>query len=96
MNWFVVFTDKFESFIGVNFWTMIFAWINILIMFLILRKFLFKPVKKMIDERQKEVDDMYANAEQAEKAADEMKADYEQKLAKATEGLFRRLQLLCW
>ncbi len=85
MNWFVVFTDKFESFIGVNFWTMLFAWINILIMFLILRKFLFKPVKKMIDARQKEVDDMYANAEEATKAADEMKTDYEQKLAKATE-----------
>ncbi|MBQ7445141.1 MAG: F0F1 ATP synthase subunit B [Clostridia bacterium] len=82
---FQVFTDQFEQFIGTNFWTMIIAWINILIMYLILRKFLFKPVKKMIDARQKEVDDMYANAAEATKAADEMKADYEQKLAKATE-----------
>ncbi|MBP5311372.1 MAG: F0F1 ATP synthase subunit B [Clostridia bacterium] len=82
---FQVFTDQFEQFIGTNFWTMIFAWINILIMFLVLRKFLFKPVKKMIDSRQKEVDDMYANAAEANRAADEMRSDYEQKLAKATE-----------
>lgn len=85
MNWFEVFTDKFESFIGTNFWTMIFAWVNILIIFLILRKFLFKKVKNMIDLRQKEVDDMYSDAQEATRAADEMKADYEQKLAKATE-----------
>ncbi len=82
---FQFFTDQFEQIIGTNFWTMIFAWINILIMFLILRKFLFKPVKKMIDSRQKEVDDMYSNAAEAEEDANQMKADYEQKLAKATE-----------
>ena len=36
---FQVFTDKFESFIGTNFWTMIIAWINLLLVYLILRKF---------------------------------------------------------
>ena len=85
MNWFEVFLNNFEQFVGTNFWTMIFAWINILIIFLILRKFLFKPVKKMIDDRQKEVDDMYADAEEATRAADDMKADYEEKLAQANE-----------
>ena len=85
MNWFEVFLNNFEQFVGTNFWTMIFARINILIIFLILRKFLFKPVKKMIDDRQKEVDDMYADAEEATRAADDMKADYEEKLAQANE-----------
>ena len=56
---FQVFTDKFESFIGTNFWTMIIAWINLLLVYLILRKFLFKPVKKMIDERQKKLTSKY-------------------------------------
>ena len=50
--------DKFENFVGVNFWTMIFAWINLLILYLFLKKLLFKPLKNMIDSRQKEIDGM--------------------------------------
>ncbi len=80
---FEVFLDKFESFVGVNFWTMIFAWINLLILYLFLRKILFNPVKNMIDSRQKEVDDMYSDAESAKTSAEEMRADYEKRLADA-------------
>ena len=50
--------EGFEAFVGVNFWTMIFAWLNLLILFIFLRKLLFNPVKNMIDSRQKEIDDM--------------------------------------
>ena len=77
--------DKFESFVGVNFWTMIFAWVNLLILYLAFKKFLFPPIKKMIDDRQKEIDDMYSDAESARSAADELKAEYEEKLSKANE-----------
>ena len=82
---FKVVLDEFESFVGVNFWTMIFAWINLLILYIFLKKLLFKPVKNMIDSRQKEVDDMYANAEDASKKAEELKSEYEQKLSSANE-----------
>ena len=77
--------DAFESFVGVNVWTMLFAWCNLLIIYLFLKKILFKPVKNMIDSRQKEVDDMYTNAENAETDAEAMKAEYEEKLAKAND-----------
>ena len=77
--------DAFESFVGVNVWTMLFAWCNLLIIYLFLKKILFKPVKNMIDSRQKEVDDMYSNAENAEADAKAMKAEYEEKLANANE-----------
>ena len=77
--------NEFESFVGVNVWQMIFAWCNLLILYLFLKKKLFKPVKNMIDSRQKEVDDMYANAENAEADAKAMKAEYEEKLAKAND-----------
>ena len=77
--------DAFESFVGVNVWTMLFAWCNLLIIYLFLKKILFKPVKNMIDSRQKEVDDMYTNAENAEADAEAMKAEYEEKLAKAND-----------
>lgn len=80
---FKVFLDKFESFVGVNFWTMIFAWINLLILYIILKKILFKPVKNMIDSRQKEIDDMYGDAESARAEATRMKTDYEARLEAA-------------
>ena len=77
--------DAFESFVGVNVWTMLFAWCNLLIIYLFLKKILFKPVKNMIDSRQKEVDDMYSSAESAEADAKAMKAEYEEKLSAANE-----------
>ena len=39
----------------------------------------------MIDERQKEVDDMYADAESSKTDAAAMKAEYEERLEKAEE-----------
>ena len=77
--------DAFESFVGVNVWTMIFAWCNLLILYLFLKKLLFVPMKKMIDSRQKEIDDMYQNAEEAETQAEAMKVSYEEKMSKANE-----------
>ena len=82
IEWFV---GKCESFIFVNPFTMIFAWVNLLILFLVMSKLVFKPIKKMIDTRQKEVDDMYSNAEGAVKDAEGMKAEYEAKLTAANE-----------
>ena len=82
MEWFL---NEFEAFVGVNFWTMLFAWCNLLILYLFLRKILFKPVKDMIDSRQKEVDDMYADAEKARTDADALKSVYDEKIGRATE-----------
>ena len=87
--------DAFESFVGVNVWTMLFAWCNLLIIYLFLKKFLFVRVKNMIDSRQKEVDDMYAGAEEAEANAKAMQAEYEERLAKAeteSEEILRTAQ----
>ena len=77
--------EKFESFVGVNFFTLIFAWANLLVLYFVLRKILFKPIKNMIDSRQKEIDDMYDDAEKNRTEAEEMRADYEKKLQSATE-----------
>ena len=75
--------DKFESFVGVNFWTMIFAWVNLLILYIFLKKLLFVPMKKMIDDRQKEIDDMYSDAESAKDGAAQLKSEYEEKISHA-------------
>ena len=59
----------FESFVGVNPWTALFTFCNMLITFAVLKKFLFKPVKQMIDDRQQEIDTMYADADAAKQKA---------------------------
>ena len=84
MNW-QLFEQNFESFVGVNFWTMLFAWANLLIVYLFLKKLLFNPIKKMIDGRQKEIDDMYSDAEESRTSAAAMKLEYEEKLENANE-----------
>ena len=47
----------------------VFQWLNLLVIFLVVKKFLFKPIKGIIEKRQNEVKDMYLRAEQAEKKA---------------------------
>lgn len=74
---------EFESFVGVNFWTMLFSWGNIIILYIFLKKILFKPIKNMIDSRQKEIDDMYDDANKSKQEALEMRNDYEQRLENA-------------
>lgn len=75
--------QKFEAFVGVNVWTMLFAWCNLLILYLFLKKILFVPIKNMIDSRQKEIDDMYSDAEQSKQTAQTLKSEYEEKISTA-------------
>ena len=79
------FVEPFESFVGINPFTMIFAWINLLILYIFLKKLLFKPIKNMIDSRQKEIDDMYSTANEAKESAEAMRIEYKEKLEKANE-----------
>ena len=87
--------EKFENFVGVNFWTMIFAWCNLIVLYFILKKLAFKPLKNMMDSRQKEIDDMYSEAESSKETADALKAEYEEKIALAnseSEEILRSAQ----
>ena len=77
--------EGFESFVGVNFWTALFTLLNFLALFFVLKHFLVGPVIKIIQDRQKEIDDMYNAADNAEKQAKAMEAEYQQKLAVASE-----------
>ena len=77
--------EGFESFVGVNFWTALFMLLNFLALFFVLKRFLVGPVIKIIQDRQKEIDDMYNDADNAQKQAKAMEAEYQQKLAVASE-----------
>ena len=75
----------FESFLGVNPWTALFILLNTLTIFFVARKFLFVPVMNIIEERQKEIDDMYSSADAAQQQAQAMEAEYRQKLSAAQQ-----------
>ena len=76
---------QFEAFLGVNFWTALFTLGNTIVLFLVLKHFLFKPVMKMIEDRQNEIDTMYALADETKASADALQAEYQQKLAVAAD-----------
>ena len=77
--------QNFENIIGVNFWTALFTLTNMIITFAALGFFLFKPVKKMIDDRQNEIDGLYADATQAKQQAEAAQEEYRTHLAHAKE-----------
>lgn len=64
---------------------LLFTVINLGVIFFVIWKFLFKPVKKIIAKRQEEVESQYAKAEEAKALADEEKAKYEEAVSKAEE-----------
>ena len=73
------------DFIGVELWTALFVLLNTLTVIFVGTKFLFKPVMKMIEARQTEIDNMYANADTAEKNAKALENEYNEKLAAAKD-----------
>lgn len=73
-----------EGFINVNFWTSLFTLLNFLLVLFVGKKFLYGPVMKMIQSRQKEIDDMYADAGSAKEQAQKLQQEYQQKLNNAS------------
>ena len=71
--------------ISINIWQIVISLANLLILFLILKKFLFKPVKKVLETRHSEVEAMYSSAQKAEDEAKENKAEWEEKLKNAAD-----------
>ena len=69
--------------ISVNLWQILISLANLLLIFLILKKLLWKPVKKVMDQRKAMVDKQFADAAAAEEQAMQDKAEWAEKLAGA-------------
>ena len=69
--------------ISVNIWQILISLINLVLLFLIIKKFLFGPVNKMLEKRNAEIDSQYDTAAQAQADADAAKIEWEQKLSGA-------------
>lgn len=71
--------------ISVNIWNILLSLANLLIIYLILKKFLFKPVQKVMNARREQVDKIYSEADESRNTANQMKQEYEQRLASARQ-----------
>lgn len=69
--------------ISVNIWQMLISLCNLTILFLILKKFLYKPVTRTLEARRAAVEAEYSDAENAKNAALASKTEYEKKLSDA-------------
>ena len=70
-------------FVDLNMWTLIFTWVNLFILFLIVKKLFFKPMQKMLSDREAEIKASYDRAEEKEEAAEKIRSGYEEKMASA-------------
>jgi len=71
--------------ISVNLWQMAASLLNLLLLFLIIKKFLYNRVKKMLQDRQNTIDGNYEAAEKAKEEALSEKIAYEEKIKDAKE-----------
>ena len=64
-------------------WNVLFTVINLLILFVLMRIFLYKPVQKIIAARQAEADKQFDEAAAKQSEAEELKTKYEAVLSDA-------------
>ena len=69
--------------ISVNIWHILISLINLVLLFLVAKRFLFKPVKKLFAEREAALEHRYAAAKDAQDVAEANKAEWERKLSEA-------------
>lgn len=71
--------------ISVNIWQILVSLSNLVILFLILKKFLYKPVKNVLKTRQESIDKKYEEADGYLGDAQKTKNELEEKLSKAED-----------
>ena len=72
-----------QEFISITPWTIIFQICNLLILFALIKKFLFKRVMAVLDARQQEIDGIYDAAGKDREDAAQMKAEYTERMSNA-------------
>lgn len=61
-------------------WSIIWNIVNILVLFLLLKHFLFKPITEMMESRTAEIENNLKDAEEQKQKAQDLTAQYQQKL----------------
>ena len=66
--------------ISLNIWQILISLCNLIILFFILKKFLFKPVHRVMAQRKSELDTKYQEADKAQEEADRNRLAWEEKM----------------
>ena len=74
-----------QEFISITPWTIIFQICNLLILFLLIKKFLFQRVMAILDKRQQEIDGLYDAAGKDRDDAAQMKEEYSRRMSNARD-----------
>ncbi|MBQ6173089.1 MAG: F0F1 ATP synthase subunit B [Clostridia bacterium] len=74
-----------QQIISVNLWQIVISLCNLIILFLIVRRFLYKPVKKVLAQRQAHVDGVYEEADEARRRAEADQAAWAERMTHARE-----------
>ena len=69
--------------VSVNIWQILISLANLTILYVLLKKFLYKPVKNVIEGRKAAIAKYYADAEEARNSANAAREEYTAKLATA-------------
>mgnify|MGYP002715380572 CR=1 FL=1 len=68
-----------------NVWNIVWSVVNILILYILLRIFLFKPIRKIMNERTQMVQNDLDSAKKSKEEAEELKKQYDEDLSNAKE-----------
>ena len=71
--------------ITINIWSILISLCNLGLIFWLVKKFLFKPVNKLLSERRSQISESYAKADAAVNEANASKAEWEARLATAND-----------
>ena len=64
-------------------WNIIWTFVNLIVLYLLMKKFLFGPVTEIMEKRTKAIEDSFAEAKSKNEEAEKIKAEYEEALRKS-------------
>ena len=72
-------------------WNILWTVVNLLVLYLVFKKFLFKPVMKVINAREDMIKQQFDDAKKSQEEADALKASYDEKLEREHRKSMRQL-----
>ncbi len=78
--------ENFLPFVSIDAWTLIFTWVNLLILFLLMKRFFFAPVAQVLKKRDDEIRDTIDRANAQSAQAEIYEKNYKKKLSEAEEA----------
>lgn len=76
---------KIQDLVTIDPWTLIAQLLNLFIQVMLIKKFLFKPIKEVLEKRKAAADAEIADATKAKEEAESLKSEYEENMKQARD-----------